>query len=127
MRVRWKVLGASTVAIAIGTVIVVGAAPSVREESAADSAAGIGGDSPSPIHDPSTPYPLGPHVIPYEALSDSERRAVDIVRETVETSQPASSHDAYAAAAASIQVDAERQRAERQVGLVGTEDDGVVP
>lgn len=127
MRVRWKILGASTAAVAVGILVVVAGAPSVRGESADDSSAGVNSGSAFATHDPSTPYPLGPHAIPYEALSPSDKRAVDVVQENVETSQPASSYNAYAAAAASIAIDAERQRAERQVGLVATEADGVVP
>jgi hypothetical protein len=48
-----------------------------------------------------------------------------LIQETVETSQPASSYQAWAAATAATGQVAEAQIAARAVGLVGTDQDGV--
>lgn len=71
--------------------------------------------------------PLGSAAITYEELSAAERSAVEQIREAVETAQLPASHDAFARATARTGIIAERELAARTVGLVGTENDGVIP
>jgi hypothetical protein len=80
-----------------------------------------------PPHDPNTPYPLGPHPIAYEELNVADKAAVDLIQETVETSQPPASYEAWSQATAWTRVQAEAELAARAVGLVGTTEAGVVP
>jgi hypothetical protein len=137
MRTRWKILGGTGI-VSIGVVaFIVGQTGSVRGDTTTaspNSSAAAPSDKVDPAtfvdptpRDPFAPYP-SPGAIPYEELSAAEKVAVDRIPEVVETSgPPASPGDAYARATAWTSADADRQIAERQMGLQETANDGVVP
>ena len=132
MRGRWKLLGgAGIVGVLIATVIL-----AQSRAVSGDTTSSTSGDSDAPAasppsavgddRDPFAPYPT-PGAIAYEALSAADKAAVDHIHEVIDTTQPAALHDAYARATGWTSVEADRQIAERQLGLVDTANDGVVP
>lgn len=137
MRRRWKLVGGAGIA---GICIAAGILAHSRAVSGDTTSmpSGDGGiastttsttsssDVDEAAHDPFAPYPT-PGEIAYEALSATDKAAVDHVHEVADTTHPAASHDAYARATAWTSTEADRQIAERQVGLVDTANDGVVP
>jgi hypothetical protein len=134
MRARWKILGGTGVAslcvalILVGRTGVVSGDPPPQPPPLTNPPPGSSGYiDPDSARDPLTPYPLGPGAIAYEQLSASERADVDTIQEIVETTQPASSYEMFSRGAVWAREEAERQRAERGTGLIGTVDDGVVP
>lgn len=130
MRTRWKILGGASVAGIWATAIMLGHTGAAADNSSSSpepSTASSNALEPESEHDPNTPYPLGPGAIPYESLGPAEKAAVDSVEETVETSQPPSSYEAFAAATAWTGERAQAEVAARGVGLTGTEQDGVLP
>jgi hypothetical protein len=82
---------------------------------------------PTDDHEPFTPYGMGPHPIAVEDLSAAEQEAIARVADKMEANQPPGSPAAYSAAVSATIQRVEIELAERQVGLVGTGDDGVVP
>ena len=134
MRARWKILGGTGIASIWAAALIVGHSGSVRGETSTDSSSSTAPSSgvdpatfvdPTP-RDPFAPYP-SPGAIPYEQLSAAEKAAIDRIQEVVETSGPPTSpDDAYARATAWTSADADRQIAERQMGLEETASDGVV-
>lgn len=78
-------------------------------------------------HEPFTPYALGPGAIPYEKEAAADRVAIDHMAEVVDTSQSAGSIDAFARASKQAADMAQAEIAARQVGLIGTEEQGVNP
>jgi len=129
MRARWKILGGTGVISICVAALIVGQTGEAKSDTtdATTSSASSPTTIPPDIHDPLTPYPLGPHAIEYDQLRAADKAAVDLIQETVETSQPPSSYQAWAAATAYTGQQAEAEIAARGVGLVGTDSDGVVP
>jgi hypothetical protein len=82
---------------------------------------------PTDDHEPFTPYGLGPHPIAIEDLAPDEQEAVARIGDKLEASQPVGSSDAYSDAVSTTVERMQLELAERQVGLVGTGEDGVVP
>lgn len=129
MRTGWKVLGGTGAAGVLVAVLIVAQTRRVRGDTAS-TATGSEATTPDtgpPRPDPNKPFPEGPETIRYEQLSEDEKKSVDLIRETLETSQPASSHQAWAAATAWTGQQAAAEIAARSVGLTGTAEDGVVP
>lgn len=128
MRARWKILGGTSIASAVVTALIVGQSGEAKSDTTVSVPSGPNPSTPAEdVHDPLTPYPLGPHPIEYDQLSTADKAGVDLIQETTETSQPASSYQAWAAATAYTGQQAEAEIAARGVGLTGTEQDGVVP
>jgi len=129
MRKRWKVLGgASITSVLVGTLIL-GRSGAVQGDTTSDPATpavqpepGLGLYPP-----PNAAYSLGPDTIPYDQLSAADKAAVDVIQETVETSQPASYQADIEEAFISLRQQMKAELAARNVGLVGTAEDGVVP
>jgi hypothetical protein len=123
MRARWKIMGGTAAISLCIAVSVVGQSRTVRGDDTTSSST----NASDPIaRDPFAQYPT-PGAIAYEQLTAAEQARVDHVQEVVETNQPATSHAAFANATAWARTEAERQRAERGVGLTDTAQDGVVP
>jgi hypothetical protein len=131
MRMRWKIFGGGGIAgLSIAAFLIAhgGVVRGETSNAASSSTSTTSSSDPGvPSQDPNTPYPLGPGAIPYEQLSAADKAAVEAIQETVETSQPASSYQAWAAATAATGKQADAEIAARSVGLVGTSGDGVVP
>jgi hypothetical protein len=130
MRARWKVLGgAGLIGAGLGLFIVVGHSRVSRGDtsSSTDSTTTTPTPQAPNYHDPFTPYPLGPGAISYDQLSPTDQAGVDAILQNEDLSQPPSSYSAWADAAAASAADAQAQIAARNVGLVGTEQDGVTP
>jgi hypothetical protein len=132
MRAGWKVIGGAAIAGTAFFAIILGHSrvSSGDTASAGSPDADVNGPSSSGVvlpHDPSKPYPLGPHAIPYEEAGAEAQAAIEAIQETVETSQPASSYAAWSTATAWTGQQAEAEIAARGVGLVGTDSDGVIP
>lgn len=121
MRTRWKILGGTGVVTIWAAVLSIGQTGVVQGDTSDTSGA------VAPPHNPHTPYPLGPGAIPYEELGVNDKAAVDSIQETIETSQPASSYEAWAAATAWTNQQAQAEIDARGVNLVGTAQDGVLP
>lgn len=128
MRIRWKILGGTTAAGFVAAALIVGKSGLVKgDDSAQSSSADASSASMGPAvlpHD--QPYPLGPDAIEFDKLSASDQAAVELIQETVEVTQPASSYQAWAAATAATGRAAEATIAARAVGLLGADQDGVV-
>ena len=125
MRARWKILGGTTV-IGLGiTFLIMGHSPDVSGDDTTTSSTSASPNDPI-ARDPFAPYPT-PGAIAYEQLSAVDQASVAHVQEVVETSQPATSYQAFANATAWTSADADRQIAARAVGLTDTAQDGVVP
>ena len=137
MRRRWKLVGGAGIAgicIAVGILAhsraVSGDSTSTPssgdDDTASTTTSTTSGSSDDTARDPFAPYP-SPGAIAYEALSAADKAAVDHVHEVIDTTHPAASHEAYGRATAWTSAEADRQIAERQLGLVDTANDGVVP
>jgi hypothetical protein len=125
MRARWKILGGTGGVIGLGVVIaIVSHSRVVTGDDTTSSSTTSASDVAS--RDPFAQYAT-PGAIAYEQLSAADRAGIDHIQEVVDTSQPASSYEAFAAATASTSANVESQLAARGVGLVDTPDDGVVP
>lgn len=110
----WKLVGGLGVGAGICAVIAV-AAPALGDSQAADS---------TDADDLGRPYELGPHAIPYENQPSSEQDNID--RMGAKT-QGGDSSEALARAAEQEARRAQIELAKRQVGLNGTDEQGVVP
>jgi hypothetical protein len=122
MRRRWKLFGGAGLAgICIAAGILAHSRAVIGETTSTSTTS-----SDEAARDPFAPYPT-PGAIRYEELSAADKAAVDHIHEVTDTSQLAASHEAYASATAWASADADRQIAERGVGLEGTAEDGVVP
>ncbi len=125
MRAHWKLLSGLGLASAVTAVLIVASG-----EVAGDTATPSSPASPAPDlidQDPSTQYELGPGKILYEEQDAEEQANLDRMEEVTATGQGAASHEALARAAAQAFEQAQIEIATRQVGLTGTEDQGVVP
>lgn len=128
MRARWKILGGTGVVSALVAALIVGQSGDAKSDTTDSTPSSPNPSTPADdVHDPLTPYPLGPHPIEYDQLSAADKADVDLIQETVETSQPASSYQAWAAATAYTGQQAEAEITARGVGLTGTAEDGVLP
>lgn len=87
--------------------------------------------SPDPndpnYHDPSEPYVPGPRALFYDQASTALKADVEEVLQKEDLSQPPSSYQAFAAAAAAVNADAKLQTEARAIGLLDSADQGVVP
>lgn len=119
MRARWTILCAGLTGVTF-TLIILGRSGSVLGDTSPSTA-----PVPNDPGDPFTPYGLGPHPISYDQQSASDRAGIDSMQEAVELGQPAPSYGAFSSAASQAAVDAQAQISARQVGLVGTSQDGV--
>lgn len=122
MRARWKILGGTT-AVGLSLAFLI---TSHSRQATGDTAPTSSTVPDLVVHDPFTPYP-SPGAIAYDQLSDVDKAGVDQIQEVTDTSQPASSYQAFARATEQTSADADRQIAERAVGLTDTAQDGVVP
>jgi hypothetical protein len=128
MRTRWTVGSIGAIAIGIGVFWAIGssrAEDAPRGKPAQDPASvGIPSDE---LHDPTKPYEPGRSGIAYHQLSAADKARVDHIRETAEEAQPDGSYEAFAVATEWTSSNTEKQLAARAVGLVGTDEHGVVP
>lgn len=127
MRVHWKLLSSAGIAAAILVVLIFRSRDVEGDTPDASSPQQPAPPPPGFEQDPTKQYELGPHAIRYEEQSPEEQANLDRMGEATSTAQGAGSHHAFARAADQA---AERARAEiaaAQLGLTGTEDQGVVP
>ena len=125
MRVRWTILGSAGAAGFLIAVAIVARASDV----AGDPTVSPSTNAQSSIADirPGEPLQLGPHAIPYEDLSPEDQAGVDRMIEQEETNQPASSVAAMQRSADQTADAASAEVAARQVGMMGLDEQGVVP
>jgi hypothetical protein len=125
MRARWKILGGAGL-VGFGlSLFILGHSNVSRGDTSSSTGAST---NPDPnFRDPEQPYSLGPAVISYDQLSGAEKAGVDRILEIEDTSQPPASYQAWSDAASTMAADAQVQLAARQVGLVNSDQDGVVP
>lgn len=125
MQARWKIVGGtSAIGLGVMLLVVVGHSRRVSGDNTSTPSSEAFVD-PMP-RDPFAQYPT-PGAIAYEQLTAADKAAVDRIQEATDTSQPSSSYAAFASATAWTSDEADRQLAERSVGLTETADDGVVP
>jgi len=130
MRTRWKIVGGSGIASIWIVAILIGQTGKVSGDTSSSTSTPTTTPTavdPASAQDPNQPYPLGPGAIAYESLSAADKAAVDHVQENVDTSQPPSSYAAFATATAWTADRVQVEVAARQLGLTGTEQDGVIP
>jgi hypothetical protein len=135
MRARWKILGGAglaSVGIALAIVghsgKVAGGTPAPDLTTSPDPATGAPPAPEDPhLTNPFTQYPLGPGAIAYDQLDTAGKAGVDQMKQTLETSQPDTSYQAFSNAADQAIADSQAQIAARAVGLVGVDQQGIVP
>lgn len=136
VRATWKAVlgGAGAIGISIA-IAIIGHSPRASGDPVEASTPSSPSQAPPPgigipadeLHSPLEPYEPGPSGIAYEQLSAADKAGVDLIQEAVETAQPETSYDAFAAATDWAGEHADKQISARAVGLVGAEADGVVP
>jgi len=128
MRMHWKLLSGLGIAGAALGLLIVGSRDVAGDTTADSSTQATSPGTHEPAeHEPFTPYDMGPAAIPYESQSAKERANIDRMRARTETDQPPESIDAFARASAESAQAAELEITTRQLGLVGVDEQGVVP
>ncbi len=133
MRARWTLLGGAGIAsFAIATLIV------ARSSNVAGETGGSSESAPPQTPpaeskpaivgiEPGKPLQLGPDAIPYENLSPGDQAGVDRIIEQEEINQPESSLANMRRAADQAADAAKLEIQTRLIGLVGIDEQGVVP
>lgn len=125
MRVHWKLLSSAGIAAAIIAVLIFRS-----RDVAGDTPDSPAAQPPPPAgteQDPAKQYDLGPHAIRYNELSPEEQTNLDRMAEATSAGQGGASHQAFARAAEQAAEKARAETAATQLGLTGTDDQGVVP
>lgn len=126
MRVRWTLLGSAGAAGFLIAVAIIARATDVAGDPTASPSSNTAEPPIAEIR-PGEPLQLGPHAIPYEALSPEDQAGVDRMIEQEEANQPASSIAAMKRSADQAADAAGAEVAARNVGMTGLDDQGVVP
>jgi hypothetical protein len=134
MRVSKVAGGAGVVCLGVALAFLVRTGRIANEASASSSPATEAPDQPpeaaidpTSSHQPFTPYGLGPDPLQFDQMTAAEQAGTEAVYERIEASFPSTVHPAYNRAVAEAIEAARREHAAREVGLQGTDDQGVIP
>lgn len=130
MRTHWKLLSGLGLAGTMAALLIVGSRDvagdtdtPAQEPTPPDPA-----QAPNTVgQDPSVQYELGPGKILFEQQTAEEQTHLERMAETTANDHGPKSHEALARAAEQARGHAEAEIAARQVGMNGTEEQGVVP